>query len=456
MKKILFLLSTIFAVQTAIAQADENFLLEQYFNYTNGDSIDTQTDWAVSTKTNEHDGKSAIVKDGTLSYTNYAGSDVGKTIYLNSKNQKIESNAHTTYYTFVDPSNDRLPINECLYTAFLVDFSEMNVTTTREVFIYNNNGDANRGRVWVKTTKDSDNIQFSITKSGTSNIDGIIWSNNVNKNNPVLLVSKYINKSTNSNGANDEFYLYVNPDPTKSEEDNSSCKIDAPDNNAGNGANLPRIGFRQQSNYTATYAGMRISRIWGKAVAVGINIGETGWATFCATQNFTLSGNLKAYVVNKSNASTVSLQEVSVIPANQGVLLKGDKNAKYTLIPTDVGADVTTNLLQANLTATTLPATTGGNTNYILVPDDAGGVMFAPSSGSGTLAANRAYLQLPTPADPAREYVLSFNDDELTGIKAVESSKEKSADVYYDLSGRRVAQPTKGLYIMNGKKYIVK
>ena len=171
---------------------------------------------------------------------------------------------------------------------------------------------------------------------------------------------------------------------------------------------------------------------------------------------FTLSGNLKAYVVNKSNASTVSLQEVSVIPANQGVLLKGDKNAKYTLIPTDVGADVTTNLLQANLTATTLAATTDDYTNYILVPDDEVGVKFAPSSGNGTLAANRAYLQLPTPADTAREYVLSFNDDELTGIKAVESSKEKGADVCYDLSGRRVAQPTKGLYIMNGKKYIVK
>ena len=42
-----------------------------------------------------------------------------------------------------------------------------------------------------------------------------------------------------------------------------------------------------------------------------------------------------------------------------------------------------------------------------------------------------------------------------SGISTVESSKLK-VESYYDLSGRRVAQPTKGLYIVNGKKVVVK
>lgn len=199
---------------------------------------------------------------------------------------------------------------------------------------------------------------------------------------------------------------------------------------------------------------------WLAVSPPSVSITETGYATYSNDKDIDLSlgdTHLKAYYVNSKTANSVTLTETTKFAGNEGVILKGTPNSPFFLYEAleDISTNET-NFLRPNLTATTLSATTGGNTNYILVPDGAGGVMFAPSSGSGTLAANRAYLQLPTPADPAREYVLSFNDDELTGIKAVKSSKEKGADVCYDLSGRRVAQPTKGLYIMNGKKYIVK
>lgn len=50
---------------------------------------------------------------------------------------------------------------------------------------------------------------------------------------------------------------------------------------------------------------------------------------------------------------------------------------------------------------------------------------------------------------------LSFFDDETTGISEVNGKMEETRD-YYNLSGQRVAQPTKGLYIVNGKKIIIK
>ncbi|MBP1541998.1 MAG: hypothetical protein ILA25_07495 [Prevotella sp.] len=202
-----------------------------------------------------------------------------------------------------------------------------------------------------------------------------------------------------------------------------------------------------------------VQEIWiNREVSKEVSIGSTGYATFSgATYDYVVPAGCEAFVASSfaDNVITISKIVNGIIPANTGVLLKGAKGT-YTLTAQAAAATVGTNLFKANVTASELSPTEGDYTNYILVPDDKGGVKFAPSSGSGTLAANRAYLQLPTPAGSAREYVLSFNDDELTGIKAVESSKEKGADVCYDLSGRRVAQPTKGLYIMNGKKYIVK
>ena len=72
--------------------------------------------------------------------------------------------------------------------------------------------------------------------------------------------------------------------------------------------------------------------------------------------------------------------------------------------------------------------------------------------GSGTVATNKAYLHLDSA--PARALDIVF-DDETTGIK--ENNRETIANnQFFDLSGRKVAQPTKGLYIVNGKKVVIK
>lgn len=50
---------------------------------------------------------------------------------------------------------------------------------------------------------------------------------------------------------------------------------------------------------------------------------------------------------------------------------------------------------------------------------------------------------------------LTDSDPKPTGIKAIEVSDNDQGSIY-DLNGRRVEQPTKGLYIKNSKKYVVK
>lgn len=65
----------------------------------------------------------------------------------------------------------------------------------------------------------------------------------------------------------------------------------------------------------------------------------------------------------------------------------------------------------------------------------------------------RAYLTAPT---TARSLSIVFADEEATGINDVKSQKEVVNNEFFNLSGQRVSQPTKGLYIVNGKKVIRK
>ena len=56
-------------------------------------------------------------------------------------------------------------------------------------------------------------------------------------------------------------------------------------------------------------------------------------------------------------------------------------------------------------------------------------------------------------AESARDF-LGFIEENATRINAVENGQ--STDEVFDLQGRQVKQPTKGLYIKNGKKVIIK
>ena len=69
------------------------------------------------------------------------------------------------------------------------------------------------------------------------------------------------------------------------------------------------------------------------------------------------------------------------------------------------------------------------------------------------MAKNKAYLQFD---EEISAPFLSFEGDgETTGIANVNVNANANSS-WYDLSGRRVANPTKGLYIVNGKKVIIK
>ena len=205
------------------------------------------------------------------------------------------------------------------------------------------------------------------------------------------------------------------------------------------------------------------------AMTKTVTIGSQGWATFSASQNYKIPDGLEAYYVsNYSSATGATLTKLdSKIPANTGVMLHGDPG-EYTLQSTAT-ADAVTSKLTANIGEYALPSTTTvrkntteniPSTNFILAADGAS-VKFAKSSGADgkKISGNKAFLRIATadlPAADAHEFGFVFADNGTTGIADVKSKAEEVNCEFFNLAGQRVAQPTKGLYIVNGKKVIIK
>ena len=159
--------------------------------------------------------------------------------------------------------------------------------------------------------------------------------------------------------------------------------------------------------------------------------------------------SIEAYIVKDDDASdgVITLTQVNKVPANTGLVLKASEVGTAVNVPflTGDADDVTGNKMTGSATEKTEIAANGG---YILKDGK-----FHPAN-AGSLAKGKAYLKI---AVSAAAPVMSFDSEgsSTTAIDTIEKSTIKNG-VYYNLAGQRVAQPTKGLYIVNGKKVIVK
>jgi hypothetical protein len=181
-----------------------------------------------------------------------------------------------------------------------------------------------------------------------------------------------------------------------------------------------------------------------------VSISDSKYTTFASgfAIDFSEETNITAYTA-KVDGSVVKLSPISgnIVPANTGVILYAETAGEYSGKVTS-GGSVSDNEMVAAVTETKVEYSADSKFNYILQ----GGV-FKMATGA-KLNAGKAYLATTydVTGAGARELKIVI-DGETTGIKALETAADKNV---YDLQGRKVAAPTKGLYIINGKKMIVK
>lgn len=171
--------------------------------------------------------------------------------------------------------------------------------------------------------------------------------------------------------------------------------------------------------------------------------------------------DVSAYYASAASAGTVTFTQINKVAAGTPIYIKAASAGTYEIPALSGAADVTTgNLLKGSATNTTSLQSTEDAKYYVfgVLKGEAG---FYPVGTSKTLtsAAGKAYLQLTADqaaAAAARISIVFADGSETTGISTAEVSTAKEDNVWYTLQGVRVAQPTRGIYVRNGKKVFVK
>ena len=203
-----------------------------------------------------------------------------------------------------------------------------------------------------------------------------------------------------------------------------------------------------------------------------LKIGPNGYTSYyLENENFEVPAGCTAYIIKNvtqqgstrfGKTTDVAIAAGSVIPKQTGFILKGTAGSTvyYRAGLTGVTeVDVTGNLLVGTATEQEI---SGAGYKYYLFGKGAVGQGFYYQTGrdgnSIKLPAHRAGLKLSASGPdfaPAKELIFNFDDATTTGVNTVQPAVEKKNDVIYDLQGRRVTNPSRGIYIVNGKKVVI-
>ena len=194
-----------------------------------------------------------------------------------------------------------------------------------------------------------------------------------------------------------------------------------------------------------------------KVTAVPLNIAANDYTTLCLPFNVKLPENstVKAYYASQAAGDVLKLTEIpGIIPANEGVILHNTSEAEAA----NINLTITTE--EATLTENKLKGVTAkreGYTklnNYVLAAKN-GATAFYKANFTA-IAANKAYLPVAN-VQNAQGVMMAFSfGNEVTGIDNVNAAAP-AAKKYYDLQGRRVLYPAKGIFVTeDGQKVLFK
>lgn len=218
---------------------------------------------------------------------------------------------------------------------------------------------------------------------------------------------------------------------------------------------LKTVGFGhhttdQTEENTLTLQSLEIKEDPGVELDLSKSYTKYTYSTFCSDWNvdFSKVNDVEAYTA-KVSGNVVSLERVNgMVMAGEGLLIKNVKKVRSVTLPVVHDATKYKNNALVGVTKNMEKGDFLGKTAYILVSDTEFKYI-DPEKSEHTLRKGKAYLLLSgeTSAKPSTLFI-----GEATAINGV--AVEKKADnAIYNLQGMRVKTPTKGLYIINGKKY---
>lgn len=175
------------------------------------------------------------------------------------------------------------------------------------------------------------------------------------------------------------------------------------------------------------------------------------WTTFYSNAcNYQAPEGTQVFKVSLEGSSITMIEiEDRVVNKWEGVVLKSLTDSKITL--TKVDSESSDDYSGNSLKGTSSSIFNPGNA-YVLNFKTSRGLAFYKLSSTGKIGANKAYL---VPGSAAAREFFAF-DAAITGIENVNAQDSEDDVKTFDLQGRRVTNPAKGVYIVNGKKVIMK
>ena len=183
-----------------------------------------------------------------------------------------------------------------------------------------------------------------------------------------------------------------------------------------------------------------------------VTITSAGYATFFAPVAVTLPEGVTAHTVTVNGNYAVLSEAIDVVPANNGVILKGEGTYDLTITNTDA-ADLE-NALEG-VVAKTLVEKTQDDAYYVLAKKGEVVGLYNPVNGEDEntffCSGFKAYWLIAATQQGAGYRI---GDKNTTAIDQL--LNENGEVVIYDITGRRVEKMEKGIYIVNGKKVVIK
>ena len=210
---------------------------------------------------------------------------------------------------------------------------------------------------------------------------------------------------------------------------------------------------------------------FSEVVSYPFTVTEAGLATLCLPFNVMLPEGMTAYDFASTNVMegeqgvyTCSMQPIAAsgntLKAGTPVIVKaepGNYILRITMSDKWAIESLPGSLLRGNFTKQELAQGTDVK-KFILTKDNNGVVGFYRMQASGTIGANKCWMEWTTPAGQAEARSFVFSFDEETGINDVISSgqsQDNASHLIYNMAGQRLNAPQKGLNIIGGKRVIV-
>lgn len=215
------------------------------------------------------------------------------------------------------------------------------------------------------------------------------------------------------------------------------------------------VYYQESGNTCAFYLEKAEQQNAFKTTALTVGEVSANVATYSSPFPVKLPEGVDAYIAKQDGENIVLQKITGALPANTGVILSSENATEY--IPTARTTETeATEIADNKLVATTGSAVADDVNAYILSKNEneTKAVFKKLSATNRTIAQYKAYLKLDAGTQPAN-LSLAFAGSNLTGIQNVTETSAKSKTAY-DLAGRKVGKLQKGIYIVNGKKVIVK